>query len=394
MTPDDTSTMDTVAVVGAGEMGRGIAAVAALHGRRTLLQDIDEDQLATAVEYIEDSYEKVGVDVDTDAALERLETVSGIDRAVADADLAIEAVVEQQSVKAEVFESLDAHAPADAILATNTSGLNVTRLAERTDRPSQVVGLHWFNPPMLMDLVEVVLTEHTDESVAGTCESFVEAVDKTPIRCRRDVPLFIVNRCMRPYAEAAAWLVYHDIADVREVDAAMKHREGFPMGPFELCDFTGSIQITVESEDDHLEDNRPLSIDTRSCPLFHDLYERGRYGRKADAGFYDYGGDSGPEVPPEAGLGFDTLQVWAPIINEAARMVEHDVATAEDIDTGMRLGGNWPVGPLEKADEVGLESVVRVCVETAERHRRFNKAAEVIPCRLLVEKAKAGETFH
>lgn len=391
--------IETTAVIGAGEMGRGIAAVAALAGYEAMICDVDPDQLDAAREHVEWSYGKsvergaIG-EPDAEAALDRIETTTDLPEAVSEADFITEAAVEQQAVKEDIFSDLDDHAPGEAILATNTSGLNITRLAEATDRPGRVVGTHWFNPPMLMDLVEVIETEHIDDGVADTCEDLVGSFGKTPIRCRRDIPSFIVNRLMRPYGESAAWLVYYEEAEIEAIDSAMKYKEGFPMGPFELADFTGGIQIRVEGEGDHLEDDRPLSYDTQVCPLLHDLYEQGRYGRKAGAGYYDYSEQDEPEIPEGAGADFDTLWVWAPTINEAAKMVQYDVASAEDVDTGARLGGNWPVGPLVKADEIGAETVVRTCIETAALHEPINKVAETLPCKLLIEKAKTGETFH
>jgi len=391
--------VDRVAVIGAGEMGRGIAAVSALAGYETVLNDIDESQLADAIDHAEWSYgkqvERGNVnEVETAAALDRLSTTTDLEAAVADADIVTEAAVERQAVKEDIFADVDEAAPDHAIFTTNTSGLNITQLAESTSRPERVLGTHWFNPPMLMDLVEVIETEHADPTAADLCEDLIADSGKTPIRCKRDVPMFIVNRCMRPYGEAAAWLAYYDVADIEEIDSAMKYREDFPMGPFELADFTGGIQVRVESEEDHLNDPRPLNYDTRYCPLLHDRYAQGHYGRKAGKGFYDYSDQDEPDIDPEAGKGFDTMLVWAPVINEAAKMIQHDVATVEDIDTGMKLGGNWPTGPLEKCDEVGAETVVNKCVEVAGIHERIENFGEVLPCDLLVDKAKAGETYY
>ncbi|MFC6764900.1 3-hydroxyacyl-CoA dehydrogenase [Natrinema soli] len=395
----DSDTIETVAVIGSGQMGRGIAAVAALSGYETTVNDIDEEQLAAAREEIEWSYEKTvesgnATQAEVDGAIDRLEFTTDLVEAVGDADFVTEAAVEQQSVKEEIFEDLDDVAPPEALLATNTSGLNITRLAEVTDRPSQVVGTHWFNPPMLMDLVEIIMTEHTPDAVGDTAEALIESFDKTPIRCKIDIPSFIVNRLMRPYGEGPAWMVYRGEYAIEEIDSAMKFKEGFPMGPFELADFTGGIQVRIEGEQDHLEDDRPMSYDTEVCPILHQLYEKDRYGRKADAGYYDYDERDEPQIPVDAGQGFDTLFVWAPIVNEAAKMVQNDVASVDDIDTGARLGGNWPVGPLEKADQVGLDGIVAKLTEVASRHEDTNKLAETLPCDLLVEKAKNGETFY
>jgi enoyl-CoA hydratase/3-hydroxyacyl-CoA dehydrogenase len=396
----DIDDIQEVAVIGSGQMGRGIGAVAALAGYDVAINDIDESQLEEAREQIQWSYEKAAendpdvTEADTEAAFDRISFTTDQEEAVATADFVTEAAVEQQSVKEDIFETLDEVAPEEAILSTNTSGLNITRLAEVTDRPDQVVGTHWFNPPMLMDLVEVIMTEYAPTEVGDTAEALIDSFGKTPIRCKMDIPSFIVNRLMRPYGEGAAWMVYRGEHSMREVDSAMKYKEGFPMGPFELADYTGGIQIRVEGEGDHLEDDRPMAYDTEVCPILHQLYEKGRYGRKAGAGYYDYSDQDEPDIPVDAGQGFDTLLVWAPIVNEAAKMVENDVASVEDIDTGARLGGNWPMGPLEKADEVGLETVLAKLTEVASRHEDTNKLAETLPCDLLVEKAKNGETFY
>lgn len=395
----DIDEIETVAVVGAGQMGRGIGAVAALAGYETAITDIDEAQLEEAADEIEWSYGKsvengAATESETEAALDRITFTTDFEEAVEDAEFVTEAAVEKQSVKQDIFADLDESAPEDAILATNTSGLNITELTETTESPERVIGTHWFNPPMLMELVEVIMTEHTPKSVADTAEALVESFDKTPIRCKVDIPSFIVNRLMRPYGEAPAWMVYRGEHSIEEIDSAMKYAAEFPMGPFELADFTGGIQLRVEGEQDHLGDDRPMSYDTAVCPILHQLYEKGRYGRKADAGYYEYDERDEPKVPVDAGQGFDTLLVWAPIVNEAAKMVENDVASVEDIDTGARLGGNWPVGPLEKADEVGADAILSRLTEVASRHEDTNKLAETLPCDLLVEKAKTDQTFY
>jgi enoyl-CoA hydratase/3-hydroxyacyl-CoA dehydrogenase len=392
--------IERAAVIGAGEMGRGIAAAQALSGREVVIQDLDTDQLDAALDHVEwslgKSVEKGRLSkAEKEATLNRLSTAEGLPDAVEGVDFVTEAVVERQDVKESVFAELDEHAPEHAVLASNTSGLNVTRIAEATGRSERVLGTHWFNPPMLMELVEVVHTEHTDLAMADLAADFVETLGKTPIHCRKDVPSFVVNRCMRPYGEAAAWLVYFDETRKEAVDAAFEYEEGLPMGPFALADFTGGIQLRVDGEGDHLEDDRPLAYDTRVCPLLHELYERGRYGRKAGAGYYEYDEDGQKEpVPARAANEFDPLWVWAPVINEAAKMVQHDVATVEDVDTGTRLGGNWPVGPFEKCDRVGADTVVEYLTEWVAIHERLNAKAEYLPCDLLVERAKSGERFN
>lgn len=399
MSVDSVGDITQAAIIGAGDMGRGIAAVAALDGYDITLYDIEGEQLEEALDDIKWSYnkqvdrEKI-TDGEAQEALKAITTTTSIKKAVESADFVTEAVVERMDVKRDVFESLAEYAPEQAILATNTSGLSVTELAEVTSRPDRVIGTHWFNPPMLMDLVEIIHTEYTADTVAKTTKTLIENLGKTPIVCRRDIPKFIVNRCMRSYDQAAAWLVYYGEAEIREIDSAMKYREEFPMGPFELADYLGAIQHRVDSEQDLIDDSRPLSYDTRICPLVHDLYEHGHYGRKSGKGYYDYSNQDAPDIPEDAGASFDTSLIWAPIINEAAKIVQYDVASVDDVDVGVQIGSNWPIGPLEKADEIGLETVVMKCIETAEMHGWLNNATETLPCDLLVEKAKAGETFY
>ncbi|MHB9286949.1 3-hydroxyacyl-CoA dehydrogenase NAD-binding domain-containing protein [Halobacteriales archaeon Cl-PHB] len=391
--------IDTVAIIGSGQMGRGIGAVATLSGRDTILYDVEDEQLDEARSEIEWSYEKTvekggATEEEIEAALDRISYTTDLESAVEDADFVTEAAVEKQHVKQEIFENIDAAAPTEAILATNTSGLNITDLAAATDRPEQVLGTHWFNPPMLMDLVEVIMTEYTPDAVASTTEKLLESFGKTPIRCRMDIPAFIVNRLMRPFGDEPCWMVQRGEHSVEAIDSAMKYKEGFPMGPFELLDFTGGIQVRAEGESDHLTDERPMSYDAPYAPIIHQLHQKGRNGRKADAGFYEYDERDEPAIAVDAGQGIDTLQLWAPIVNEAAKLVENNVATPEDIDTGARLGGNWPSGPLEKVDDVGADRILSKLTEMASRHENTAKQAEVLPCDLLIEKAKTGEPFH
>lgn len=395
----DRQEIQTVAVIGSGEMGRGIAAVAALSGFKTYVNDIDEEQLAEAEDEITWSYNKSiekgkTTQSKVDEAINNLLFTTDFKEAVEDAEFVTEAAVEQQNIKENIFLDIDETAPSEAILATNTSGLNITKLAETTNRPEQVIGTHWFNPPMLMDLVEIIKTEYTSEKVAKTVQEVIESFDKTPIICEIDIPSFIVNRLMRPYGEGPAWMVYRGEHSIEEIDSAMKFKEGFPMGPFELADFTGGIQLRVEGEQDHLDDERPMSYETKVSPLLHQIYDKGRYGRKTGAGYYEYDDQDEPTISVDAGQGFDTLLVWAPIINEAAKLVENDIATVEDVDTGAKLGGNWPVGPLEKADVEGADVILKKLTEVASRHDDTNKLVETLPTDLLIEKAKNGDSFY
>jgi enoyl-CoA hydratase/3-hydroxyacyl-CoA dehydrogenase len=257
-------------------------------------------------------------------------------------------------LKKDIFADLDEYAPDEAILASNTSSLSITEMASTTDRPEQVVGMHFFNPPVKMDLVEVVYGEETGDETAETAYEFVESLGKTPIYVRKDVRGFVVNTVLAPFTDEPAWMVSGSEATIREADAAMVHRRGYPMGPFELADLTG-IDVGYHVRN---EAGRPIP------PIVEEKVENEELGRKTGRGYYDYGGEDGSDdgdgVDYESGDGeeFDTLRVEARMVNEAARLVGNDVATPDEIDTGVRLGLGFPEGICRRGDKIGLDRVL------------------------------------
>ncbi len=383
--------VDRVAVLGAGNMGHGIAEAAALAGYPVALQDVDADALADGRERLAWSVRKLvergEVNADPDAVVDRVETTTDLGAAVADADLVVEAAPERLDLKRELFADLADLADEDAVLATNTSSLSVTEIAAATGAPERVVGLHFFNPPVRMDLVEVVHGDATSEETADRTYAFAESLGKTPIHVRKDVRGFVVNSVLGPYVEEPAWMVSDGDATVEQADAAMVHERGYPMGPFELSDLTG-IDVAY-----HVRDEAGLPIP----PAMAEQVEAGDLGRKTGTGYYDYENGDGATYEEGDGEGFDWLRVEARMVSEAAELVGGDVATPEEVDTGMRLGTGFPEGPCARGDELGLDRVLeklRDCRE-ATGSDRFAPADYLVS---LVADGKtgadAGEGFY
>jgi len=285
------SEIRTVAVVGGGLMGSGIAEVAARAGYETLVREVNDDLVDQAIGRIRKSLERAvdrgKLDAQTrDATMGRVSGTSGLD-ALADADLVIEAIVENLDAKKELFADLDAVCPAHTIFASNTSSLTITGMAAATDRADRFVGLHFFNPVPVMKLVEVVRTIATSEPTFRAAYGFVEDLGKQPVEAK-DASGFIVNRLLVPYMLDAIRSVEQGLGSIEDIDRAMVLGLGYPMGPFTLSDFVGIDTLFRIAEIMYEE-----YAETRFAPppLLRRMVTLGRFGRKAGRGFYDYDGD-------------------------------------------------------------------------------------------------------
>jgi len=341
-----------LAVIGAGEMGHGIAELAALHGHEVAMRDVKQELLDRGMERIRWSLGKL-VEKNQirpeqrDEVLARIRVTTDLAQATRDAAIVIEAIFEDLDLKKRVFRELDRAAPKDAILASNTSALPITNMARATKRPHKVVGMHFFNPPMLMPLVEVIRADTTDDTTLEAAVGLAKSLGKTVVVVKKDVPGFITTRVLGPYFEEAAWIHDTERVPIETIDAAMRFRAGFPMGPFELADQVG-IDVLH-----HLikNANRPVPRSVQT------LIDEKKFGRKVDEGYYSYKGGR-PTLRPEMGSGFDPIRILAPMINEAAELVALDVASPAEIDEAMRLGTAFPDGPLAMADKVGVDTVL------------------------------------
>ncbi len=281
--------LDHTAVVGAGTMGNGIAHVLALHGFDVTLIDVSPDRLDAAVATIGQNLERqVNKDqiaaADKEAALDRIDTTPDTDAGVQAVDLVIEAVPEEQDLKARVFGDLDQHAPDDAILASNTSSISITWIGAQTDRPGQVIGMHFFNPVPVMTLVEVVRGQRTSEDTFEAVAGLAEELDKHPVEVE-DYPGFVSNRVLMPMINEAIFCVMEGVAEPEDVDTVMTLGMNHPMGPLTLADFIGldvCLHI-LEVLHEELGDDK-----YRPCPLLRRKVTAGELGRKTGEGFFVY----------------------------------------------------------------------------------------------------------
>ena len=381
--------INKIAVMGAGAMGHGIAQLAAMAGFDVTMRDISEEFVEAGMKKIRWSIGKFiekGKISPSEAqnTLKRIRPLVSLKEAVEGADFIIEAVPEKLKLKQQVFKEIDGYAPAHAILATNTSALPVTEIAAATNRPEKVIGMHFFNPPALMRLVEVVMGEKTSEDTRNVTIDLAKKLGKEPVLCKKDVPGFIANRITISGTNLVAWMVYKGEYTIEEVDAAAMYKAGMPMGTFALLDFTGlDIAYHVMMFMEEREPNFEVS------PLIKEKMEKGEIGVKAGKGFYTYpekGKWAMPQISKDKAEKFDPMIQTYAMANVAVELIRNDIATAEDIDKTLKLGFNMPIGVLELADTLGIDLIVSKLREIEAKYGEFYK-----PSPLLEEMIKKGE---
>jgi 3-hydroxybutyryl-CoA dehydrogenase len=281
----------TIGIVGAGQMGNGIAHVCALAGYDVIMTDISQEALDSAIALIETNLGrqvgrgKISEDAKSEA-MGRIRTTLKLTD-VGPTDLVIEAATERETVKTAIFEDLLPHLKPETILTSNTSSISITRLASRTDRPERFMGFHFMNPVPVMQLVELIRGIATDEATFNACKSVVDRLGKTAATAE-DFPAFIVNRILMPMINEAVYTLYEGVGSVQSIDQSMKLGANHPMGPLELADFIGldTCLAIMNVLHDGLADTK-----YRPCPLLTKYVEAGWLGRKTDRGFYDYRGE-------------------------------------------------------------------------------------------------------
>ena len=283
--------IQTVGVIGAGQMGNGIAHVCALAGYSVLLNDVSADRIKAGMATINGNMARqVGKksisEEDRKGALSRIKPAEKYD-ALSGCDLVIETATEKEEVKRKIFSDLCASLKPDAILATNTSSISITRLASSTDRPERFIGIHFMNPVPLMELVELIRGIATDDPTFEASKAFITKLHKT-IAVSEDFPAFIVNRILLPMINEAVYTLYEGVGNVEGIDTAMRLGAHHPMGPLELADFIGldTCLSVMQVLHEGLADSK-----YRPCPLLVKYVEAGWLGRKTQRGFYDYRGE-------------------------------------------------------------------------------------------------------
>jgi 3-hydroxybutyryl-CoA dehydrogenase len=378
-------TVERVGVVGAGTMGSGIALLACLGRYEVHVHDPIAAALAGAQAKVDESLArgagKRWSEEEAEAASGQLQLAESI-ADLAGCDLVVEAAPEDLDLKQGLFSELAAACDPETILASNTSSLRVADIAAETPHPERVVGMHFFNPPQLMKLVEVVATEDSTAAALAAVTGVGERMGRTPIRAK-DSPGFIANRLARPFSLESLRMLADGVADAPTIDRVCRLAGGFRMGPFELLDLIGlDVNLSV-ARSFYEQGGRPVRW--QPSPVQERMVAAGRLGRKSGGGFYRYDGERHREPDPKLNIEPPVLdagelaridpaapqilpRLVAQIANEASFALEEEVGSPQDMDKAMRLGFNWPLGPLELRDLIGAERAVELLEELRERH--------------------------
>jgi len=377
------------AVIGSGAMGHGIAELLAMNGYHVAMVDVNDEILQKAKEKIKWSLDKFAEkrrirQEDADAALARISTTTSYEEAAKDIDFAIEAAPENMELKKMVFAKLDQAAPPNAILVSNTSALSITEMGNATKRPDKVAGMHFFNPPQLQALIEVVKGDKTSQETIIAVAELARKIGKTPITVRKDVRGFIVDRILGAAFNEAYWTYQRKEATKEGIDSSVKYTGGFPMGWFELSDFVGLDIIYGVGKvlyEAYGERFKPCT------EVIEPLVKEKKLGQKTGVGFYDWT-KGRPRIPFNLLDEYDVDRSWAVAVNEAAWLIHDDAASPADIDTGMKLGTYWPSGPCEYADRTGIEVILN---KLKELHTKYSMEM-YRPCPVLEEYVSKGWT--
>jgi 3-hydroxybutyryl-CoA dehydrogenase len=389
--------VESVGVVGAGTMGAGIAQIAALGGYRTVIYELDGKALERGLEQLRNGLRRGAergrwTEQQATDALGRIETDTIIE-ALRDCELVIEAAPEDLDLKRNLFERLSSVSDG-AVLATNTSSLSVTAIAAAVSAPERIVGMHFFNPPALMELVEVVAGDESGEAPLELATEVARGMGRTPIRARDSVG-FVANRCVRPFFLESLRMLADGVAPHDEIDRIVRLGAGLRMGPFELMDLIGidvNFAVARSFWDQSFGEPR-----WRPSPIHERMVASGRLGRKTGRGFYTY--EKGtphrprdPEVEAERPI-FDEdelervtgpngpavlTRLGSTIANEACFTLGEGVASADDINTAMRLGYNWPIGSLEWGERLGWNRALAVLDELRDLEGEAYRPAPVL----------------
>ncbi|MBU1170149.1 MAG: 3-hydroxyacyl-CoA dehydrogenase family protein [Proteobacteria bacterium] len=346
-------TIKTITVLGAGDMGHGIAEVALMAGYRVYLRDINSAAVEKGVKRIIESLEKlvskgkVAADLFDKIKKELLIPITDLKKAVQNTDLIIEAIPEIMELKKETFSIVDEAAPSHAIIASNTSTMSISEFADGTKRPDRFAGLHYFNPAVLMPLVEVIRGSKTSEATFQTCYDFVLKNKKVPVRVNKDVAGFIVNRVQAPGGVLLNCILDQKIANPEEVDALMRN-QGLPMGPYEIFDFTG-IDINVHVFSYYAKAIHP---DYAIGKTMKGLYDQGKLGKKTGSGIFDWSKGRPAIDLTKTTQAFDPMDLLAVNANEAARIVAMGVCSFEDVDTAIKNATGNPKGLISQIKHI------------------------------------------
>jgi enoyl-CoA hydratase / 3-hydroxyacyl-CoA dehydrogenase len=353
--------INQITVLGSGIMGHGIAQISAMTGYNVNLRDIEQSFLDKAMDKIKWSVKKLVekqkiTPSEAENIINRIHPVVDLEQSLQGSNLVIEAVPEDLNLKKKVYEEIEKFATDDMIFASNTSTLPISEISAFTTRPDKFIGLHFFNPPQLMPLVEIIPGLKTEQQVTELAINLVKEVKKTPIVCKKDVPGFIVNRIFIPLVHEAAYCLDRSQASMVEVDSASKYKMGLPMGIFELADYTGMDVIHKATSEMYLRDKKVIF----PHPKIQQLYENKELGQKTGKGFYPYQGDNYERVQltEEAAEKFDPIALVSVAVNNASWLISNEVCSREELEKALKLGMGLKKELFTTAETVGIENII------------------------------------
>jgi enoyl-CoA hydratase/3-hydroxyacyl-CoA dehydrogenase len=389
-----------VTVLGAGDMGAQIALLAAEAGFDVTVRDIQEQFLERGRKSTEDSLDRrIKRGRLTEEAkkelLGKLHFTLDLKEAVSKADYVIEAVTESLDVKHKLFKEVYDLAPKHTIFGTNTSSFMIGDVAETVPEPERVIGVHFFNPPSALTLLEIIYGEKTGQKAKKVTDELAKALGRQVIYCRKDSPGFVTTRLFVIFLNEAIWAL-EEGATAEEIDAAVRYRLGYPMGALELMDTLGGGGIGLQRlVSDYLRSK--LGESYRPPTILEKLNQDKHLGKRFGKGFYDWSEGKTNEIQFKLARRFNPIRIFAPMINEAAKLLEAEVATKEEIDMAMMLGLGYPRGPLRIADSMGLDRIVDELnrlfnIHKEERYRCCPMLADMVAQSKLGR--KTGEGFY
>ena len=366
--------LNKITVLGSGIMGHGIAQISAMNGYQVVLRDIEQRFLDSAMGKIKWSLDKLVEKnkikkEESDKIYGRIKPIVDLKDALVDTDLLIEAVPEDLNLKKKVYSEVDQFAEEKTVYASNTSTLPISEISQLTSRPDRFIGLHFFNPPQLMKLVEVIPGVRTEKSIVDLGINLVKSLGKDPILCNKDVPGFIVNRIFIPLVHEAAYCLESDGKTMTQIDSAVKFKLFLPMGIFELADYTGIDVIHKATVEMYSRDKKVI----HPHPMIAQLFSSGKLGKKSGDGFYSYGDKNYERVPlsEEEAKQYDPIRVLSVALNNASWLVTNNVCNKENLELALRLGMGLKKELFEMGKEYGFENVINTLNQLKKGNESF-----------------------
>jgi enoyl-CoA hydratase / 3-hydroxyacyl-CoA dehydrogenase len=367
-------TLKNITVLGSGIMGHGIAQISAMSGYKVNLRDIERQFLDKAMDKVKWSLQKLAeknkiTNEQVDEFYNNITPIVDLKEAVKETDLIIEAVPEDYNLKKNVYQELDRLTDSRTIYASNTSTLPITELSKLIDNPKRFIGVHFFNPPQLMKLVEIIPGIETDPLVIENINDFVKKIKKTPVLCKKDVAGFIVNRIFIPLVHEAAHCLDRDNVSMEIIDSAVKYKLDFPMGIFELADYTGLDVIYKATYEMNLRDKKVLLPNSR----IKELYEGKNLGQKSGTGFYEYKGDEYERInlSEEKASKYDPISILAVASNNASWLISNEVCSKEDLENALKLGMGLKTEIFKLIEKYGVHKVLEELNRLKEKYGDF-----------------------